>query len=103
MLGSKKIVRGGPTMTVFFVCVFLLVYEGREDPDTTISRPSSAHQQNAIKMEFCRQPNIEFWLGTGTRTSITKKPYIFVIFRGGQDPLSTPPDPHMLDTEQSMY
>ena len=29
------------------VCYFL-VYEGREDPNTTINGPSSAHQRKAI-------------------------------------------------------
>ena len=46
-------------------------------------------------------PNIECWLGSfvifqGIRTSIAKKPYIFVIFQwggGGQDRLSHPLDP----------
>ena len=42
--------------------------------------------------------NIECWLGSfvifqGIRTSIAKKPYIFVIFQGGPDPLSSPLDP----------
>ena len=46
-------------------------------------------------------PNIECWLGSfvifqGVRTSIAKKPYIFVIFQGGQDPLSPHLDLHML-------
>ena len=31
----------------------------------------------------------------GIQTSIAKKPYIFVIFQGDQDPLSAPLDPHM--------
>ena len=41
----SNIVRG-------FLCVFL-VDEGREDPNTTVSGPSLARQQNAIKMAFC--------------------------------------------------
>ena len=45
-------------------------------------------------------PNIKCWLGSfvifqGIRTSIVKKPYIFVIFQGGPDPLSPPLDPPM--------
>ena len=43
----ESFVRGGPTRTRVF-----LVDEGREDPNTTISGPSSAHQRNAIKMAF---------------------------------------------------
>ena len=33
----------------FFFFVFFLVHEGREDPGTTISGPSSARKRNAIK------------------------------------------------------
>ena len=40
----ESFVRGGPTLTTFFQ----LFDEGREDPNTTISRPSSARQLNAI-------------------------------------------------------
>ena len=45
-------------------------------------------------------PNNECWLGSfvifqGIRTSIAKKPYIFVIFKGGPEPLSPPLDPPM--------
>ena len=41
----ESFVRGGPTMTTSFF-VFVLVDEGREDQNTTISGPSSALQQN---------------------------------------------------------
>ena len=34
-----------------FLC-FLVVYEGREDPNANISGPSSARQRNAILMAF---------------------------------------------------
>ena len=45
MHGSRKFFsEGGPTFTTFF----FLVGEGREDPNTTISRPSSARQGNTI-------------------------------------------------------
>ena len=40
----ENFVRGGPALTTFF-----LVYEGREDPNTTISGPLSARQRNAIR------------------------------------------------------
>ena len=36
---------GGQTLTGFLFC---LVDEGRKDPNTTISGPSSARQRNAI-------------------------------------------------------
>ena len=48
-------VNGGPNL-MFFLCVFFLFFflgggglvdEGREAPNTTISRPSSARQRNA--------------------------------------------------------
>ena len=39
----ENLVRVGPTLTFFFFLV-----EGWEDPNTTINRPSSACQQNAI-------------------------------------------------------
>ena len=52
----QSFVRGGGGATVtFFFCfffVFVLVDEGREDPNTTISGPSSARQRNAILMAF---------------------------------------------------
>ena len=37
-------IRGGPTSTM----IFILVDEGRKNPDTTISGSSKARQQNAI-------------------------------------------------------
>ena len=55
-------------------------------------------------MAFCWQADDGPTLNTGLvfqgiRTSIAKKPYIFVIFQGGGggglDPMSPPPDPHM--------
>ena len=39
-------VRGGPTLTTFFVC-FVLV-DGGDDSKTTTSGPSSARRRNAI-------------------------------------------------------
>ena len=39
----ERFVGGGPTLTTFF-----LVDEGRDDPNTTTSKPSSARQQKAI-------------------------------------------------------
>ena len=41
----ESFVRGSPTLTRF-------CSEGREDPSTTISGPSSARQRNAIKLRF---------------------------------------------------
>ena len=36
---------------------FLKFDEGMKDPNTTISGPSTAHQQNAILMAFRRRPD----------------------------------------------
>ena len=68
-----------------------LVDKGREDPNTTISGPSSARQWNAIKWRSLAcwwLPNIECWLGSfvifsGSGPNIAKKPYILWFFRGG--------------------
>ena len=42
----ESYVIGGPTLTTFFLfcCCFFFVDEGIEDPNTTISGPSSARQ-----------------------------------------------------------
>ena len=40
--------REGPLLTIFL----FLVVEGREDPNTTISAPSSVRQRNANQMAF---------------------------------------------------
>ena len=53
----KSFVRGGPTLTTFFfIIIYFLVGEGREDPRPTISGPSSARQRNAIKWRFADVP-----------------------------------------------
>ena len=82
--------RGGPTLTTFFV----LVDDGREDPNTTIR----------LKGCFTGGPMIKCWLGSfvalqGIRTSIAKKPNLFVIFQGGPDPLSPLLGPPMAYTQ----
>ena len=40
----ESYVIGGPTLTTFFFCCCFFVDEGIEDPNTTISGPSSARQ-----------------------------------------------------------
>ena len=70
---------------------FFLVDEELEDPNTTKSRPIIAYQRNAISLASRWWPYLKCWLGSlvifkGIRTSIAKKPYIFVIFQGGPDP-----------------
>ena len=92
----ESFVREGPTLTTFF----FYLDEGRKDPDTTISGPSTAHQRNAIKMAFRWRaddgPKLNAGLVAaifqGIRTCIIRKP--FVIFQGGgggPNPLSPPP------------
>ena len=49
MRGSRKFCQRGSNFDGFFS---VLVDEGREDPITTISGPSSACQRNAILMAF---------------------------------------------------
>ena len=49
-MDSESFLTWGPTLTIFF-----LVDDGREDPNTTISGPSSTRQRNAIAMEFHRR------------------------------------------------
>ena len=95
----ESFVRGGPNLITFF-----LVVEGLEDPNSTINGPSSARQRNAIEMAFRWRaddgPTLNASLVAlcqGIRTSIAQKPYIFVIFQGGPDPLS-PPSGSALDT-----
>ena len=77
--------RGDPTLTTFF-----LVDDGREDPNTTLSGaiigPPAKRHFNGVSLAGRWWPNIECWLGSfvvlqGTRTSIAKKSYIFVIFQ----------------------
>ena len=47
--GSRKFCQRGSNFDVVF---FFIVDEGWEDPNTTISGPSSACQRNAISMAF---------------------------------------------------
>ena len=69
---QKVLSSGGRTLTTFFS-----VGQGREDQNTTKSRPLSALNAGLVFQ--------------GTRTSIAKKPYVFVIFQGGPDTLPPPP------------
>ena len=55
MSGSRNFYQRGSNFdNVFFsvVVVVFLVDKGRKNPDTTISRPSTARQRNAIEMAF---------------------------------------------------
>ena len=64
--------------------------------------PPAKRHLNGVLLAARWWPNIECWLSSfvdlhGIRTSIAKKPYIFVIFQGGGGPypLSPPLDPHL--------
>ena len=88
------------TLTTFFFNAVLVV-EGREDPNTTISIPTSARQRNTIGW-----PSIECWLGSLVNVRGSRSPYGFVFYRGGGggggggalSPLSPPLDPCVLST-----
>ena len=67
----KKVLSEGVQLKVFSVD------EGKENPNITKTRPLSDRERNAIQ---------------GIWTSNAKKPYIFVIFRGGGGG-SAPPAP----------
>ena len=52
--GSIKFCQRVSDFDVFF-CFFFLVDEGRDNPNATISGPTSARQRNAFEMAFrCR-------------------------------------------------
>ena len=53
MRGPRKFCQRGPTLTLFFMCFFVL-RGWREDRNATKSGPSSARQRNAIEMAFRR-------------------------------------------------
>ena len=61
--------------------------------------PAKRHLNGVSQACGC-WPNIKCWLGSFVifqriRTSIAKKPYIFVIFQVGSGPPDTPPPPHL--------
>ena len=50
-------IQRGSNFDVFFFCFLLfLVDEGLEDPNTTISGPSLAHQKISLKWHFAGVP-----------------------------------------------
>ena len=100
---QKVLSEGGPTLTTFF-----LVDEGREDPSTIISGPSSARQRNAITGHrrptsqtplngvslACQWwPNIECWLSSCSFSGDPENPIFLWFFRGGGgfEPPAPPP------------
>ena len=67
---QERFVRGGPNLTFSFK--YILVDEGRGDPNTTISGPSSADDGATVNAGF----DCSFVVFQGIQTSIAKKPYI---------------------------
>ena len=98
ILKSRKFFSEGVQLWLFF-----LSWWGREDPNTTKSGPSSARSEtplNGVSLAGRWWSNIECWLGRfdvlqGIRTSIAKKPYIFVIFQGVRTPNHPLPPPYL--------
>ena len=80
-------VRGGPTLTTFFKLLRGSKYHYKQD----IIRPPAKRYLNVVLLACRWWPNIECWLGCfvilhGIKTTIAKKPYIFVIFQAGDPP-----------------
>ena len=75
MCGSRKFCQRQSNLD-FFVC-FSLIDKGREDPNTTISGPSSAHQPNKPAIELLCD-----LLGDPDQYCLETL-YFFVIFQGG--------------------
>ena len=78
---------------------FLSVDEERKDTDTTISKPSSACQRNAILMAFhWRVDNgltlnagfVLLWFSRGSGPVLLRNPTFSWFCRGGPDPMSPP-------------
>ena len=87
---QESFVRGGPIQTIF------LVDEMKEDQNTTNSGQPLARQRNAIEMAFrwARDDGPTLNAGLGfqrIRTSLARKPYIFMNFQGGGGPDPLPP------------
>ena len=93
---QKVFTRANPALPRFFVVVVVVVvlYEGKKDPNSIKSKPSSARQRNAIKWRFAGGAIMaqlgSFVIFQGVRTSIAKEPYIFVIFQEGSGPPAPP-------------
>ena len=99
----QEVLSEGSNFHIFFL---FLVDKGREDPNTTISGPTSDGSETPFKWRFAGVPMmVHYWMLAwqlcdfqGMQTSIAMKPYIFVIFKGGGVQLPAPPplDPHMM-------
>ena len=98
MRGSRKFFSdGGPTLTTYFFCWWWerwFKYQYKR----AIIGPAAKRHLNGVSLAGHWWPNIESLLGScvilqGIRTSMAKKPYIFVIFQGRSGPPVPPPPP----------
>ena len=87
MRGSRKFCQRG---CLNLDNVVFLVAEGRDDPNTTISRPSSSRRP--LTWRFAGVSIIAHLIDyLGIRINIARNPYIFVIFQGGGSGPHVPP------------
>ena len=96
---QKVFFKGGPTLTTFFLMMGERVSKCHYKRD--IIGPPAKRHLNGVSLAGRWWPSIECWPGSfvilrGIRTSIAKKPFIFVIFSGGPDPSPPPLDPRVL-------
>ena len=90
MRGSRKFRQRGPTLTFFFW------WGERGSKKRAIIGPPAKRHLNGVSLAGRWWPNMKCWLCSfvifqGIHTSIAKKPFTFVIFRGwGSDPLPPP-------------
>ena len=80
----ERFVRGGPNLTFSFK--YILVDEGRGDPNTTLSGPSSADNGATVNAGF----DSSFVIFRGSRPVLLRNPIFCDFFqgRGCPDPLS---------------
>ena len=88
-------VRGGPTLTTFFLLLFVFSWWGSEDSNTTISGSSLARQRKPFK--WCL---VALWFSRGCGSVLLRNPIFLWFFSGGPDPpplwnLSLDPTPSL--------
>ena len=95
MRGYRKFASGSPTLTTYFFIHFFMrgewiqnaLKEGYHRPASETSFTFRWRADDGPTLNAC----LVALIFQGIWTSIARKPYIFVIFQGGQDPL--PPSP----------
>ena len=91
MYGSRQFCQRGSN----FENVFLVDEGSKYHFKRAIIGPPAKRHLNCVSLACRCWPNIECWLGSfvifqGIRTSIAKKPHIFVIFQRGSRPPGPP-------------